>query len=131
MTLGRVEVPGGWIEVRPPKAVPERLRRPVVTAMSALVKVVGKFQSVDEAQAALTADPQEAMFEASNRLNDVSVVALVSAWSFGETVTADTAADLPAETYDAVQRAIAPHIKEMLPDFSPDGVADPKAVTAG
>ena len=54
---------------------------------------------------------------------------MVTSWTMGELPTADTVLDLPKATFDALSGACADEFNQ-TDDFSPDGVADPKADTA-
>lgn len=110
----RVEVFSGWVQLRDPELVPERLRRPV-------------FQK--SADAAIFANDED---EISNEMmaffsdfNDLLAVAMISEWSFDFPVSVEGMLDLPSRTYDDVRKAVAPFIKKLIPDFGAD--PDPKA----
>jgi hypothetical protein len=117
MAKMRTEVFNGWVELRDPDLVPERLRRPVFEKSIKASQIAEDFET----------DPTVLSF--FSELNDVLAVALISAWSFGDVITVDTLQDLPARTYDDVRKAVSPLISRMIPDFG-DDVIDPKATTA-
>ena len=101
-----------WAELRDPKAVPERLRRPVSQALL----VMGKNQEAMTAADATTLSAEAlASFES---LNDLLIVARVSAWSLNTPVSLESVLDLPSDLYNALREATAPGMMEMMPDFS-------------
>jgi hypothetical protein len=112
----RKDVFNGWIELRDPKSVPERLRRPV-------------FQKSIEG-ASLDFDTETAdskAMEFFSEFNDLLAVALISEWSFDAQISVDGLLDLPSRTYDDVRTICAPFLDELIPDFGVD--IDPKAST--
>jgi hypothetical protein len=112
----RNEVFNGWIELREPDLVPERLRRPVFE------------KSIMASQLAADIETDPTVLSFFSELNDVLAVALISAWSFGDVISVDTLQDLPAKTYDDVRKLVSPLVSRMIPDFG-DDVEDPKAIT--
>lgn len=113
--MNKHEVVGGWVVLREPKMVSERLRRPLL-AMTATA--VGKI------------DAEENMADSIDfysQFNDLLAMALVSSWSFGEQVTLDALLDLPAGTYDAIRELVSPFVTDLMPDFGAS--PDPKATT--
>jgi len=119
----RVEVFNGWVELRDPELVPERLRRPVIEQS---VKA-GEFADEDLDSDTLDSALAARTMDFYSTFNDLLALALVSEWSFASPVTLEALVDLPARTYDDIRKAIAPFIKDMMPDFSVD--IDPKAPT--
>jgi len=111
----RNNIEGGWVDLRDPKAVPERLRRPILQRASEMANQVQAVADVGVENAASVVDPAalDAMFE----FNDLLVVAMVEAWSFGDTITVDSVMDLPGGTYDAIQKLVAPYINDLMPSF--------------
>lgn len=127
--MSRIDVPNGWVELREPEAVPERLRRPVVQAITAMASDSAAVQAIQAADTPEdAAEHVPALMGAMSAMQDAAIVALVSAWSFGDTVTLDALLDLPGGTYDAISTLCMPLMEKMLPDFGPD--PDPKATTA-
>jgi hypothetical protein len=114
----RVEVFSGWIQLREPKLVPERLRRPVFE------------KSVSGSS--LTEDDGDGINEETMRFfsefNDLVAIAMIKEWSFEFPVSLEGLLDLPSRTYDDVRLAVTPFVNELIPDFGVD--PDPKATTA-
>ncbi len=111
--------------LRDPSQVSERLRRPIMSAVSRLasgVDVVGKSESEVGAEM-LASGGMDTM----NEVNDLLVVALVESWSFPQSVSLEGVLDLPGATYDALRAAVSPHMTAMMPDFSPQ--PDPAGAT--
>ena len=113
--MSKVEVPGGWIELRDPKSVSERLRRPVIAKASQLSGAVTAVEG-----GAVSSEAVTEMFE----FNDLIAVALISEWSFDSSVSAESLLDLPGETYDAIQRTVAPMVTDLMPSFEVTPDAD-------
>jgi len=113
----RIDVYNGWIELRDPDLVPERLRRPVFESSI-------KGQSLaQEADNGLT----EQSVQFFSEFNDLVAIALIGSWSFGDTVTIDGLLDLPSKSYDDIRKATSPYLTKLIPDFGVD--VDPKAIT--
>jgi len=113
----KVEVFNGWIELRDPELVPERLRRPVFN-MS--VKGAG----------IMSGDNDQVNTEAINffsDFNDLLAVAMIESWSFNIPLSVDGMLDLPGKTYDDIREAVTPFVSDLIPDFGVD--VDPKAIT--
>lgn len=124
---------GGWVELRPAKAVPERLRRPVkagytrLLANRAFAETVGKAQSdglasladIDDDKATELVEQMADSLPMLDEVNDLVVVARVASWSFGDTVTVDALLDLPGEVYDELRALCAPGVQDLMPDFGP------------
>jgi hypothetical protein len=111
----RIEVFNGWVQLRDPDLVPERLRRPVFEKS---VQGANMFDGEN-------INPEALAF--FSEFNDVLAVAMISEWSFGDTITLDSLQDLPAKTYDDIRLAVAPFVTKLIPDFGVD--VDPKAIT--
>jgi hypothetical protein len=108
---------GGWVELRDPKEVPEKLRRPVVQA------------SID---AQKFADLQDGDFTGADMnelqsLNDLVAIALIKDWSFEQPVTLEGLLDIPSGAYDELLALVAPKIGQLMPNFGVN--PDPKALT--
>ena len=113
----RVEVFSGWMQLRDPELVPERLRRPV-------------FLKSVQAASYIIADGETPDSEAMNfftEFNDLLAVAMISEWSFASPITLEGLQDLPSKTYDDVRNAVSPFVSKLIPDFGVD--IDPKATT--
>jgi len=112
----RQDVYNGWIDLRNPDLVPERLRRPV-------------FQKSVEG-ASLDTDgetPDGEALKFFSEFNDLLAVAMISEWSFDLPIAVDSLLDLPSKTYDDIRTACAPYLEKLIPDFGVD--VDPKAIT--
>jgi len=113
----RVEVFSGWVQLRDPELVPERLRRPV-------------FEKSADAAAFTddSADVNTEMLTFFSEFNDLLAVAMISEWSFDLPVSVDGLLDLPSKSYDDIRQAVAPFIHQLIPNFGVD--PDPKVTTA-
>jgi hypothetical protein len=111
----RVEIFSGWIQLRDPELVPERLRRPVFEK-----SVQGSALFNDE-------DMDSDTIKFFSEFNDLLAIAMISEWSFDLPVTLDGLLDLPIKAYDDVRNAVAPFIDKLIPDFGVD--VNPKAIT--
>lgn len=115
----RLDLPdGAWAEVRDPKQVPERLRRPVSRAAAAAAATGFDAEHM--------ATPEQ--IDAITSLNDHVIRALVASWSFEAEVSVESILDLPAAAYDALAAHAAKQVLALMPDFGPN--PDPKAPTA-
>lgn len=107
-----------WAEIRNPKEVPERLRRPVSQALL----VMGKNQST------LTDDAPESMspeaLSSFESLNDLLILARVKAWSYDLPITMESVLDLPSYSYNILRQETASGMMEMMPDFSSSDAPD-------
>lgn len=112
----RQEVYSGWVELREPNLVPERLRRPVFE------KSIGGQNLVDEG-----ADLDEATLKFFSEFNDLLAVAMISSWSFDGAVSLESLMDLPSKTYDDIRKIVTPYVADLIPDFGID-VDDPKVI---
>ena len=74
--MNKVEVTNGWIILRDPKQVPERLRRPLVTRSPKAYKMIQ--DGID--------DLEVAELEFFSEYNDLLAIALVAEWSFAPQV---------------------------------------------
>jgi hypothetical protein len=109
--------------LRDPSQVSERLRRPIMAAVSRLaagVDMTGKSES-EIGTEMLASGGMDTM----NEVNDLLVVALVESWSYPQPITLDGVLDLPGVAYDALRTAVSPHMGAMMPSF------DVKPDTAG
>lgn len=113
--MSRHEIPGGWVVLRDPEVVPERLRRPLFANSVKMQQFADMEQVSSEA------------LEALSEYNDLLAIAMIQEWSFGGEVTANALLDLPGNTYDAIRKLVAPFVTKLVPDFSVDGADDPKA----
>ena len=111
----RKDVFNGWIELRDPESVPERLRRPVFE------------KSVEGTKLASTDEISSDAVKFFSDFNDLLAIALIGEWSFGDVISIDTLQDLPSKTYDDIRVAVSPLVTKLIPDFGVD--VDPKAIT--
>lgn len=127
--MSRVEVPGGWAELRSPGKVHERARRRYIAAMTDL----------SGATADLPRDPNDPTspdpahmngthMALADRVSDMLILCLVREWSFGE-VTEDVIGELETDQFDPIFKQCRDVARELMPDYSPD--IDPKAPTGG
>lgn len=115
--MSKHEITGGWVVLRNPELVPERLRRPL-------------FGSTVQGQK--FADAEEVTAEALDFLSDFNdnlAIAMIESWSFGDAITKDALLDLAGRTYDDIRKLVAPFVSKLVPDFSLEGADDPKATT--
>ena len=129
----RIALPNDqWADLADPEDVPERYARPVrakAADLSVAVKeVIQGAKAGDVDGDALTLAITSADVNVLSEGNDLTVCALVTAWSFGEVdrrPTLDQVLDLPKGAYDALQAATAPHAPRLMGvDFSPSPEAD-------
>ena len=119
----RVEVFAGWIELRDPELVPERLRRPVVAQS---VKAA-QFSDIDLESDDVDIEEATRALDFFSDLNDHLAMALIEAWSFAEPITIDGLLNLGGKTYDSIRKEVAPFVAKLMPDFG--ATEDPKALT--
>jgi hypothetical protein len=112
----RKEIFGGWVELRDPQLVPERLRRPVFEKSAEGAMLVGSGDEVT---------PETIAF--FSEFNDAVAVALIEKWSFGDVITVDSLLDLPSRAYDEIRSIVSPFLTELMPNFDLD--PDPKVIT--
>lgn len=112
----RINVFNGWVELRNPETVPERLRRPVFEKSVEGTKLSFETEEID-------ADAMKFFSE----FNDLLAIALISEWSFDAEITPDGLLDLPSKAYDEIRSAVAPFVEKLIPSFGVD--VDPKAIT--
>lgn len=118
----RVDVFNGWVELRDPKLVPERLRRPIVQSSVSAVALA----DID-IEAPENAEKVADVIGFYSEFNDLLAVALVESWSFPDAISIETLQELPGATYDDIRKAVAPFVSALLPDFGVD--PDPKVIT--
>lgn len=107
--MAKHDLSDGWVVIRDPKQVPERLRRPLVNRSPRAVKLAE--QGLDSLEIA--------DIEFFSEFNDLLVLALVAEWSYAPVVTLDGLLDLPANSYDELRQIVAPLAAAIMPDFSP------------
>lgn len=116
---------GETITIRSPKKVSERKRRPV-TRLAAKISgsALGRqLQAGMEAEDATITDED---LDLTSDLNDAVALAMIDSWSFKTPdglamlpVTQDNLVDLEGPQYDAIRKACAPFINQLMPDFGP------------
>ena len=119
----RVEVFGGWVELRDPELVPERLRRPLVSQSV----LASQFANVDLESDDVDSELASKAVDFFSTLNDLLAVALVEEWSFSEPITIEGLMNLPGKSYDSIRREVSPMVSKLMPDFG--ATDDPKALT--
>jgi hypothetical protein len=119
----RIDVYNGWIELRDPAQVPERLRRPVVACSSAAAAL----EDIDENN--ISTETITKTLEFYSEFNDLLAVAMVESWSWSMPVSTESLLELPSRAYDDIRKAVAPYVRQLLPDFSVSGVDDPLVPT--
>ncbi len=139
----RVELPGGWADLRPVSDITERMRRPIKRLSTRLTSFPSFMDAVKDGTAA-TADGAEmtqaeqltlaaAMgdaFDVLEDLQDALVVAVTRGWSWDFPVTADGVLDLPGPALDALRQAVAPWQTALNPNFEPtpkEGPTEPSS----
>jgi len=106
----RIELPdGAWAELRSPRSVPERLRRPVTKIMFEISQQQTENINND------FVDPEMVMVY--SELNDLLIVARVAAWSYDLPISKDSVLDLPGDAYEILQAKAAESLTEMIPNF--------------
>ena len=115
--MAKTEVPNGWIQIRDPKTITERMRRPIIARASNMSALV------DLADGEAPLSDVEKMLE----FNDLVAVTMIAAWSFDGDVNVDTLLDLEVETYDAIQKKTSEYVSQLMPSFEVD--PDPLVIT--
>lgn len=127
----KVNVTGGWIDLREPEEVPERLRRPIVSTTMSGIPMQAEIEAMqdnpDQADPVVLAK----FLEFSQKFGDLAALAFIREWSFAEPITSETIQDLPSKVFDEIQEAISPLTIKLLPTFgaTKESVLDPKAPT--
>ncbi len=152
---GQVVTPNGWIELRDPRLVAEKHRRPIMAQMAEMGKVAESAEkAVELAKIAeetgdtsgLASSVDDDVMDALYRYNDRVALALIRKWSYtgvpdengvweftgdeGDKiipVRLETLPCLPGEDYDAILKVTAPKALELMPSFGVD--PNPKATT--
>jgi hypothetical protein len=129
----RVELPGGWADLRPVSDVTERMRRPIkrlsakltsfpsfMNAVSgAMTATANGTKEIDDATGISIAASMGDAFEVLEELQDALVVAVTRGWSWEQDVSADGVLDLPGPALDALRQAVAPWQRALNPNFEP------------
>lgn len=120
----RVDLPsGGWVDLRPATAVPERLRRPVKRAAIKATQDNPTVRPGDRVPLATAG----ALFDAWDEITDLIMVAFIAKWSFSDAVDLEGVRNLPGADYDVIAKAVGSSWDDLLPDFgAPEDVTDPK-----
>jgi len=106
----------GWVQLRDPKRVSERQRRPLISKIAELAQAGGVSED----------DFDVKSLDAINEYADLLAIALIESWSFGADVTTDNLIDLPFQTVQDIQAIVSPMLEQLLPSF--DVTDDPKAI---
>lgn len=123
----RVNVTGGWVELREPEEVPERLRRPIVSITMAGIPLQAKLDALIENPEQAEAGDLQTFMQFSTEFGDKAALAFIKEWSFPDPITSESIQDLPSKVFDEIQAAISPLANRLLPNFGVD--PDPKATT--
>lgn len=136
----RIELPGGWADLRPVSDITERMRRPIKRLSTRLTSFPSFMDAVKDGTAAtaggaeMTQAEQLALaaamgdaFDVLEDLQDALVVAVTRGWSWDFPVTADGVLDLPGPALDALRKAVAPWQTALNPNFEP--TPDPASPT--
>jgi len=113
-------VGSGWVMLRDPKMVPERLRRPIMAQAASIQQVARELTASIDTDSAASKESVLSLYD----FNDLVAVALISAWSWDAPVTVESLQDLPGSEYDEIQKLVSPLIGELMPNFEPDPAAD-------
>ena len=127
--MNRITVPGGWIEFRDPEEVPEGRRREVMKLSSRGAKYADLYDADGNVTGEMNDGDREAVMEFMVEFNDAVAYALLHAWSWDIPVSKAALLDLPGAVYDAIVKHCSPLATRLMPTFSADGAADPKAPT--
>lgn len=121
-----ITLPSGKTAVlRDPQQVSERARRPVTRLQARIAagpvgELLRRKDTLTDAE--FEAEAMSLMgsedFALLDEVNDLLIVALVASWSYDAPVTLDSVLDLPQQDYEALKRAVAPHVTALMPDFS-------------
>lgn len=109
--MRRIDLPDGqWADIRDPEEITVRGRRPVLAVTMALQDVWPALAAAQAANEPLEAlGLSEEQYETVMRLGEVSIVAVLAAWSLPDPLpTVETVGDLPVTLYDALAEASAP-----------------------
>lgn len=112
--MSRIDVPGGWIQLRDPKSVKEKVRRPIM-AKAAVLRAAG----------------DEIDVVGAYELNDLISIAVIESWSFPYPVNVESMTELDTPAYDAIQRITAPLLSQMMPSFEVTPDPDSPTVPSG
>lgn len=139
--MDRVDLPNGaWAELRDPRTVSTRLRRPYQRAMRKLPpETLNRLDAINQRRAeaegakdeealrlanlelqGVYAALPEAEIDAIDEASDAASAALVERWSFPQAVSLEAILDLPGHVGDALREAVAPLVAGMFVDTSPD-----------
>lgn len=117
----RIPVGDGWVTLREPRMVPERLRRPIVAKASTMQRIASSLS-----EDSVSEDHIGALFS----FNDLVAVALIMDWSWDSPVAVESLLDLPGADYDAIQKLVAPMLTDLMPSFEPTPDADSPTVAS-
>jgi len=117
--MKRLTVPGGWVDVREPEDVPERLRRRVTTMSGQAATVAGRLGDDD--------NPEASDVEFVLTFNDAICMCLVLGWSWEWPVSTEGLLDLPGPAYDTLVQHAQSQLNRLIPSFAVD--PNPKALT--
>jgi hypothetical protein len=113
-------VTGGWVDIRDPQDVPERLRRKITNLSVQGAPLIAQLEGKEM--------PDVTDIEFIESFNDNLAMALVANWSFDKPITGEGLLDLPGPVYDEIQKLCVPLVQQLMPNFGVD--PDPKVTTA-
>lgn len=112
--MERVEVPGGWVNLRDPDTVTERQRRPFVRLMMAHGQDWANVETDEDGNPKVDPSALPVMQE----MQEAAILALVAEWSFDAPVTPDGLLDIPPKAYDRlVWKEAQARMGSLMPDF--------------
>lgn len=127
----KINITGGWVDLREPEEVPERLRRPIVNVTMSGIPLESEMETIMNDPS--SADPEKLadFMKFTTEFGDLVALAFIKEWSFPNAVSRESIMDLPGKVFDEIQAAISPLVAGLLPSFNAtkDSVLDPKAPT--
>lgn len=123
----KIDVAGGWVELRSPDEVPEKLRRPLLKMSISGVPKAAVWEAATENPQDFDGSELIEMIDYGQSYNDLCIVALVKQWSFEFPISVEGIGNLGKKAYQDINNACAPFISALLPEFGVD--PDPKAIT--
>ncbi len=131
---------GGWVVIRDPRKLSERLAEKLEDAQFALMELPAaqQFQNEDSIEALQDAKPVDQIrligrdgFRVLRNLKRTSVLVYVESWSFGDSVNEETILELPAAIVTEIYNQIGIIVKATGgPGLNTDASPDPESPTA-
>lgn len=121
-----VDIPGGEVTLRNPRALTERQRRLLTRVQGRMGSMLGKIRAAgfdpDADDVESTIDAEKLHFDAEDvdlsfELNDAGIIAFVQSWTLDLPLpTMETVTDLPGDLYSRLQEITAPLIVKVIID---------------